>query len=258
MRRQLYVFVFAACLTLPVYADSGNPLPADEDQWRFTLAFPMIWAPDINGKVRGGQDIDFTIPFGDIIENLDMGIMGEFYANRGPFGLAVRVNYMNVRNEKTRSGTVLDTTVRTDLKMGIADLLASWKVHEKVRLLTGVRSVLADLELEVETSLGGSVIGSEKIPVTDEVKYDLLIGINLDHWFTEKWGIMFNSDVGVVGDNDRDFSAEFRALLRLGSLNNFWFGYRFLNIGSDSTIDGVEYKVDMTQHGPMVGWAFTF
>jgi hypothetical protein len=41
-------------------AESGNPLPAREDEWRFTIAFPMIWTPDINGKIRGGERIDFT------------------------------------------------------------------------------------------------------------------------------------------------------------------------------------------------------
>jgi len=34
-------------------AESGNPLPPRDDQWRFTIAFPMIWAPDINSKICG-------------------------------------------------------------------------------------------------------------------------------------------------------------------------------------------------------------
>ena len=69
---------------------------------------------------------------------------------------------------------------------------------------------------------------------------------------------MLNSDIGVFGDNDRDFSTEFRALYRISELNNFWFGFRYLNIGSDTTTDGIEYKVDMSQVGPTMGWAFTF
>ena len=240
-----------------VYADSGNPMWEDDGKWHFTIAFPMIWAPEINGKIRGDEAIDFTITFDDILENLTFGLMGELYANRGPYGLAFRTNYMRVEDENSRSG-LIDTRFQTEMKMGVNDLLASFRVHEKVRLVTGVRHVFAKLDLDIQSSIGGSEIISEQINITDTNKLDLLFGINLDHWFTDRWGIMLNSDVGVIGDNDRDFSAEFRTLYRISELNNFWFGYRRLNIGSDTTTDGIEYKVDMSQVGPTFGWAFTF
>jgi len=63
-------------------AESGNPLPVRDDQWRFTIAFPMLWAPSIDGKIRGDEPIDFSISFDDILENLSFGIMFELYANR--------------------------------------------------------------------------------------------------------------------------------------------------------------------------------
>ena len=69
---------------------------------------------------------------------------------------------------------------------------------------------------------------------------------------------MLNADVSLFGDNDRDFSTEFRALYRISDLNNFWFGFRYLNIGNDSKASGHLVKVDMSQVGPTVGWAFTF
>lgn len=238
-------------------AESGNPLQRSDDQWKFTIAFPMVWAPEINGKVRGDEPIDFTISFRDIIENLNFGIMGELYANRGPYGFAFRTNYLRVRDDNSRSG-LLDTRVETELQMGVNDFLASFRVHEKVRLVTGVRHLLARLDLDIVSTIGGVEIIDEQINVTDDHKFDLLFGINFSHWFNDKWGIMLNSDVGVAGDNDRNFSTEFRALYHITPLNNFWFGYRYLNIGNDSTTDGITYKVDMTQVGPTFGWAFTF
>ena len=87
---------------------------------------------------------------------------------------------------------------------------------------------------------------------------DLLFGLNFDYWFDSRWGIMLNADVGVAGDNDREFSTEFRALYRISDLNNIWFGYRFLNLGNDVVADSNKYKIDMSQHGPTLGWAFTF
>jgi hypothetical protein len=84
MIQKFGICLLLLCLTsaIPVRADSGNPLPAEPDQWRFTIAFPMVWAPTINGKIRGGPDADFEVGFKDILDGLKFGIMGELYANR--------------------------------------------------------------------------------------------------------------------------------------------------------------------------------
>ena len=205
----------------------------------------------------GDEPVDFSIGFGDIVENLSFGLMFELYANKGAYGLAFRSNFMRVEDENSRSG-LLDTRTRTSLDMGVNDLLASFRVHDKVRLVAGVRHILAKLELDIYSTLGGTEIFDRTITVTDDNQFDYLVGINFNHWISDKWGLMLNSDLGVAGDNDRDFSLEFRGLYRLGDLNNVWFGYRYLQIGNDSRQDGITYKVDMIQQGPTVGWAFTF
>ena len=140
--------------------------------------------------------------------------------------------------------------------MGINDFLASWQVHDNIRLLTGVRHMHARLNLDIKTK--PPLEQSEPLTVTDDNMYDFLVGLNYSHWFNQRWGLMLNADVGLFGDNDRDFSTEFRALYRLSDLNNFWFGFRYLNIGNDSDASGQTVKVDMSQVGPTAGWAFTF
>ena len=217
----------------------------------------MLWAPQINGKVRGDEHLDFNIEFKDILESLSFGLMFELYANRGPYGLVYRSNFMRVKDENTRSG-LLDTRVKTQLDMGVNDLLASLRVHEKVRLVAGLRHIYARMDLKIRSTIGSEDLVNDKITITDSNMYDLLFGLNFDHWFNDRWGIMLNADVGIIGDNDRDFSTEFRALYRISELNNFWFGYRYLNIGNNAVTDGVKYKIDMSQAGPTFGWAFTF
>jgi hypothetical protein len=125
-------------------------------------------------------------------------------------------------------------------------------------LLPGVRHVHNEMVLHVESRIGDVEIVNERIEVSDDDAFDLLFGMSFDHWFTDRWGVMLNADVAVFGDNDRDFSTEFRALYRFGSLNNVWFGYRYLRIGNDTKTEDLESKLDTTQHGPMLGWAFTF
>ena len=217
----------------------------------------MLWAPDIDGRIRGGEPVDFRISFSDILDRLSFGLMFELYANRGPYGLAFRSMYMQVEDESSRSG-LLDTTVETGLDMGVNDLLASFRVHDKVRLVTGVRHVFARVELDILTERNGIVIRDERVTVTDDNQFDYLVGINFNHWINDRWGLMLNSDLAIAGDNDRNFSTEFRALYHVNDLHNFWFGYRYLQIGNDTKEDGTTYNIDMIQSGPTIGWAFTF
>lgn len=237
--------------------ESGNPLPVRDDKWRFTLAFPMIWAPDINGKIRGDEPVDFEVGFNDILDKLSFGLMFELYANRGPYGMALRSSYMRVEDERSRSG-LIDTRIETGLDMGVSDLLASFRVHDKVRLVTGIRHIYAKLELDIFAQIGSQEVFVERVTVADQSDVDYLLGINFNHWFNDRWGIMLNADSRIAGDNDRDRSIEIRGLYRLGTLNNFWFGYRYLGIGNDFPGVDIDYSLDMTQAGPTLGWAFTF
>jgi hypothetical protein len=236
---------------------SGNPLPRRDDEWRYSVAFPMIWMPDIEGKIRGEESFDFQVGFDDILDSLSFGMMFELYANRGPFGLAFKTNYMTVEDENTRS-SILNTKVETELDMGVNDLLAQFRVHDKMRLTLGVRHVLAKMTLDIKSTIRDRDLIDRKVTVTDDNLFDYMIGVNIDHWHSDRWGFMLNADVAVAGDNDRDYSVEVRALYRISELNNLWFGWRYLDIGNDTIIDGENYEIDMIQTGPTLGWAFTF
>ena len=254
----LLALLTALLLPQTAAAATGNPMePESPDQWRFTLAFPMLWAPDVDVKIRGDRNEDINISFEEILEGLDFGLMGEFYATRGPFGLAARFNYLDLRGENSREGLV-NTDLKLKLTAGVNDLLASWRVHDRVRLLTGIRHVHSKVRLDIRSSIGDTEIVNERLTVSDDDAFDMLFGFSYDQWFGERWGLIINGDVALFGDNDRNFSAEFRGVYRFGKLNNIWFGYRYLRIGNDTEEDGLSYELDTTQHGPMLGWAFTF
>ena len=118
---------------------------------------------------------------------------------------------MRVEDEASRSGLV-DTRVATTLEMGVSDLLASFRVHDKVRLVTGVRHTGAKLELDIFSQIGSEEIFNERITVTDENQIVVVLGINFNHWINDRWGLMLNADAGIAGDNDRNQSIEFRGL----------------------------------------------
>ena len=186
IRSALFAALLLGCATAALAQDggpfvppeSGNPLPVTEDQWRFSIAFPMLWMPDIDGRIRGEEDIDFNIPFSDILDSLSYGLMFELYANRGPFGLVLRSNLLNTTDEESSSGLV-ETRVETDLVMGVHDLMASFRVHPDLRLLTGARYIHARVDVSLFLQAGDQEILDRTFRVTDDSQLDWLLGERL-------------------------------------------------------------------------------
>lgn len=240
-----------------------------EDKWKFTIAFPMVWAPDIEGTVEGGGDrIDFTIPFGDIVENLDMGFIGEVFAEKGNWMYALKINYLNAKGETVTDpvlGGIIAPAhrVTNDVQLAVSDLLIGARVHNKIRLYTGVRYIFTTIDLSIRPEDPGGLIAINKdINLVDKSIFDWLVGASFHHQFSNRWGFHINADTAIAGDNDRDYMIDTAFSFRISKLNNIWAGYRYLAIGNDivsnTSVGSVKYTVDFVQQGPTVGWAFTF
>ena len=241
---------------------------AASDVWEFTIAFPMIWAPEINGKVEGGGDrIDINVPFDQIVEDLNFGFMGDFYATRGKWSYALKLNYLQTKDETVTDSLkspIWDITiapshqVKTELRMSANDLLIRYQTHKNTFLYTGVRYFFTKVDMDI-TPLGTGIIAIDKhINIADEHLFDWLVGIDLGHWFSQRFGISLSADAGIAGDNDKDYNVTAIALYRLNKLHNIWAGYRYLEIGNETDSDVGKLEVKFAQQGPMIGWAFTF
>lgn len=250
-------------------SNSTSPgVEASAGGWHFTIAFPMIWAPAISGEIEGGGDrIDIKIPFGDIFNDLSFGIMGEVYAQKGPWSFALKVNYMDTEDETVTPGLTSPIwgipiapshRVETSLKMSANDLLVRYQVHDNLMLYTGVRHLYSKMDLDIAALGTGLITVNTKVNVADDHLFDWLAGAAFVHWLNDRWGVKVNGDFALAGDNDRDYSLSGLIFYKISKLNNIWAGYRYLNIGNDTDSEAGTFTVDFSQHGPMLGWAFTF
>ncbi len=263
--RAIYTTAFAllsTCLANQVATANDS-----SDEWQFTIAFPMIWAPDINGKVEGdGNRVDINVPFDQITENLDFGFMGDFYASKGKWSYALKLTYLRTKDETVTDGLKTPNwgiaitpqhQVKSELQMSANDLLVRYEVHKNVLLYTGVRHFFTKLTMDI-TPLGSGIIAiNQKLTVADENLFDWLLGINLNYRFNNRWGIMITGDLGT-GDNDTDYSINAVVAYKINKLHNVWAGYRYLEIGNETETDGLKFDITFAQQGPMIGWAFTF
>ena len=246
-------------------AIAGN---TNANEWEFTIAFPMIWAPEINGKVEGdGDRVDINVPFDDITENLDFGFMGDFYATKGKWSYMLKLTYLRTKDEVVTDGLQTPNwgitiapqhQVKTEIKLSTNDLLVRYEAHKNVLLYTGVRHFFTKVDMDIKPLGAGIIAIDEKLNVADENLFDWLIGINLSYKFNNRWGFMLSGDAGVAGDNDEDYSINAVAAYKINKLHNVWAGYRYLEIGNETETDGIKFDITFAQQGPMLGWAFRF
>ncbi len=274
-----YVPKFAAVmafygLTMPVYGQVDYEIGPESyiqaaDDWHYLVAFPMIWAPSIQGEIEADSErVDIEVPFENILDNLTFGVIGELYAQKGRWLYSLRVNYLHVRSETRTEGLkgpitggiiAPEHSIETDMHMAVNDLLVGYEVYPGLRLLTGVRHVFNQVDLYVRPVVDEGLIQVEaNIPLSKSHQFDWLVGISYRYWLTDNWGLGISADSKIVGDNDRNYGFNAVGLYRFGHLHNVWFGYRYLQIGNDTEQEGISSTMDFVQQGPMLGWAFSF
>lgn len=235
---------------------------ADNDRWRFTVA-PYIWGAAINGDVTLGpvqEDVDLSII--DILK--DFGFGGMLYAEARTPRFGFFTNLLFVRTKDESSGTV-ETDVKTDtaqVALGAFYRVLDWHwgkslggqpLSVALEPLAGVR--WSYLRGEVEFS-GGPV----NLPQADrsESFFDPIVGARVSSDLSEAWLALISADVGGfhVG-SDYSWNVQghvgYRATV-LGLPAIFSVGYRALHQKYQSG----DFKWEVTQHGPMLGMAYTF
>ena len=269
------------------YWDSGS------EDFRAVLAFPMLWAPEINLNIEAGEldDIEVTIPFKDILTNLGIGFMGEFYLNYKWFGFVLKGMYMDLRPDtisESLGGDIigLDLDVDVGLRMGMYDIGLSWNLWRNLRLFTLGRVTQVDVTVEVEGNVSASLpdgapagcnpnrpfplgclvdpgteIGQDfegKADVEPDDMWDYMLGLQYSWWMgqTKRHGINLYGDVAVGGDSDSAWQIDVRYMYRVSKLNNFWLGWRTYQSVTEEDDNGHATTINL--NGPLAGWAFSF
>ena len=245
----------------------GVPADSSGDDWRFTVLFPMVWAPDIEGDIRVGDDrISVSIPFDEKIEDLDTGLIGEFYVHRGNWIGGIKLNYMRSRTEEVTDGIgipggpslISPHRVETTTEEGTFDLVLGYRVRDRLVVYGGARRFGQKLRIDLEALEDDGLGFDMRLDLVDENYQDAIVGLSWSPSLSERWSLTLSGDANVAGDSDRNLFLEARVQYRISPLNNLWFGYRGSRIKLSPDTGGERITTDLRQHGPTIGWAFTF
>jgi hypothetical protein len=228
-------------------------VPAEAQSWRFSTAL-YLWGAGMDGEVgaiRGGVDriVEVDQSFGDILSNLELGFMGAVRGENETWSVTGDLIYMGLG--KSVDGP-LGNPIDVDVDMTVIGGDVGYKVSETAELLAGGRIVnlgsklhfFGPLNLEIED---------------DRTWFDPYFGIRFTPWLSENWSFLGRFDFGGF-DIGSDFTWHLNAavLWHVTEKSSLAFGYRVLDTKYDDEEGEDEFVFDMTFHGPIVGFIYSF
>jgi hypothetical protein len=140
----------------------------------------------------------------------------------------------------------------------VGDVILGYRVLDSLVVYGGARQFGQKLTMDLKPLEDDGLGFNTRLDLVDEKYRDAILGLSWTHPFNERWSLTVNADGNVAGDSDRNLFLEARAQFSISPLNNLWFGYRGSRIKLTPPTDGERITTDFKQHGPTIGWAFTF
>lgn len=247
----------AAALLVPVTAGAQDNLRGGWD-WTGEV---YGWGADLGGDTTSGGRID--MPIDDILDDLEFGLMGAVFAEKGKWLLFADAFYLDLEDSDRVSASVgpIDVDVKGsfDLKGFQSTFGVGYKILERSRTTLhatgGVRFLWLDGEVEVDAteSVSGSPIDRQVIREKEVGNnWDAVVGLRGFTQLNEKWYLSYYGDVGT-GNSDLTWQASLAANYRMNRAD-LVIGYRYM----DFDLDDFGPIDDLNLGGPFVGLKFAF
>jgi len=248
--RRIVLLVMAVCLGgLP---DTAR---AQSNEWEVVLA-PYVLFGSLTGDAAVGPTgpTPVDLGFGDIVKNLEFGVMGHAEVWKGAWGFVGDVIYLDL-------GSDLAIPVLGVLDIGVQEVVAEGLLGRRFRaprrqidVLAGVRYWNLGLDLELVSLPGAGLnLGDDWV--------DPVVGSRILQEVGEEWSLIARGDVGGFGLGS-DFSWNVQGGVGYDVSDTFSLvaQYRALSVDFENddagSADFLSY--DTVTHGPLLGFVFRF
>jgi hypothetical protein len=227
-----------------------------EEGWEFTLA-PYLWTSGLSGDVRtsaGGPTASIDLSIKDVLDNLNLGLMGTAEAKKGRFSIVSDLFYANISK---KDDVTVDTSSTADIKVGaktfFGSLGAGYDLYSDERaLVTGYASLRYwDVENELRVIAPAATFDQ----TVSENWVDPLVGVGASYDLGDGFLLRGYADIGGAGvGSDLTWSLLGLAGYQFNESVTAYAGWRYLSVDYDD--DGFLFDVSLS--GPLVGVAFKF
>lgn len=211
-----------------------------------------LWGAEIKADETSGGKID--IPFHEIIQNLDMAVMGGIGAKKDKLKLYTDIIYLDLAGDD-KIKTTLPNGIYVDkldieLRAWVVSPTVAYTVYETPKysldLAAGARYLWIEVDLDLKTSTG-------KLKTSDsDHNWDAIVGIRGQMELSEKWGATVYFD-GGTGDSDYTWQGLAGFNYKFAKFSGL-FGYRYMKWKFDGDGPLENLQID----GPYAGAKFTF
>lgn len=253
---KLIIFV----ILLFVIGETSAEEKPNNDEWQFLGEF-YLWGADIESDTTSGSSMD--IPFHDIINNLEMVLMGTIGAQKGKLKLFTDFLYKDL--EDTEKGAfnlpigehhqlTIGDKLETGLKAWVVQPMAAYTVYEtpksSIDLAIGARYIWIKMDLELRTT---GLFANKKVKTSEsDHNWDAIVGVKGKMDLSDKWQATLYLD-GGSGDSDYTLQGLAGLNYKFDSFTGL-LGYRYLKW----KFNGHGALEDLKVSGPYVGGRFTF
>lgn len=235
-----------------------NTAPAKQtsssSDWEFAFA-PYLFMSGISGTVGArGRVLEVDASFGNVLENLDIGIMGTLEARKGKFVFVSDLIWTKMSAERDTPGGLYDTA-KVGINLFIFDPEVGYRVVNSEKgafdVLGGVRIWSVENNLNLTTGLlPGFDVSQRKSWAAPVVGFRGLLNVTPKFFLSTKFDI---GGAGIGADLTTQFygGAGYRVTPKIALIG----GYRYLQVDYD---DSEGFLFDTKMNGFVFGAKFNF
>ena len=215
--------------------------------WRFDASLYLLAAGMSGNATVKGIPADVDVSFGDLVENLKMGIMGRASASYGPrWSLFADLVYMSLGASKN--------TVSADADQTMVQAQVEYHVSPRFGAFFGTRYNRMSMELS-----GVGPLGNERADSGTQDWWDPIFGGTVTEPFAQKFSFDLRADVGGfdVG-SDLTWQLEPAVSWHFKEWGSAQVGYRVLYVDYDHGSGTDEFVYDVQVQGPQLGLTVHF
>lgn len=227
---------------------------AASSEWEFAFA-PYLYATGISGTVGArGRVLEVDASFGNVLENLDIGLMGTFEARKGKLIFVSDLIWTKMSAERDTPGG-LYSTGKVGVNLFIFDPEVGYRLAESKAgsfdVLGGVRIWSVENNINLTTgTLPGFDVSQRKSWAAPVVGFHGLLNLSPKFYLSTKFDI---GGAGIGADLTTQFygGAGYRVTPKIALIG----GYRYLQVDYDDS-DG--FLFDTKMNGFVFGAKFNF
>jgi len=220
----------------------------DDSYFRIT---PYLWMLGIDGTTAVlGQDTDFDMDFGDILDVLNIALSVNMEWNTGQWFFVLDPMWADLEADFATPGP-LPITGKIEIELIIADALVGYVLNENFDIYAGARYYDQDITIGFD----GTILPT--VNLGDDWT-DFLIGFRAHNQIGEKWSFGGRLDGAVAGDSDSAWYLQAVLMRHFGENKHLDLGWRYYDVDYESGSGLTRFKWDATHSGPVVGFSWTF